>query len=221
MDGYKKFDHPSPMEDSERLIKAAEFARKLSSRRSIRDYSDKPVSRDIIEACLRAAGTAPSGANRQPWHFAAINSPQIKQKIRQAAEKEECEFYAGRAGDDWLNALKHLGTNNEKPFLEIAPWLIVVFEQRHEMLENNTIIQNYYTRESVGLATGFLLAALHECGLSTLTYTPSPMVFLRDILKRPKTERAFMLIVTGLANDEALVPIIEKKDINDTCSFFL
>jgi iodotyrosine deiodinase len=169
------------------------------------------VPRSVIEACLDAAGAAPSGANRQPWHFVAVSDPDIKRRIREAAEREEEAFYNGRAPREWLNALAPLGTDASKPFLEDAPWLIAVFAQSWGVDEAGDRIRNYYVTESVGLATGFLLAALHRAGLGTLTHTPSPMRFLGEILGRPDNERPFLLLVTGHPADDARVPVLRKK----------
>jgi iodotyrosine deiodinase len=218
---FENFNPPPKMDESERLRLASEFRNKLGQRRSLREFSDRPVNRSVIEECILAAGTAPSGANRQPWFFAAVEDREIKHRIRLAAEHEEKLFYEGRAGQQWLEDLEPLGTDCKKPFLEVAPWLIVVFEQRHQLDEREKVIHNYYTRESVGLATGMLITALHNCGLATLTYTPSPMVFLRNILGRPKTERPFMLIVAGHAATAARVPVIEKKELAEICEFYI
>lgn len=190
---------------------------RLSTRRSIRDFSDSPVPRDIIETAIKAAGSAPSGANHQPWHFVAISNPDIKREIRKAAEAEEVEFYGGRAPEDWLDALAPLGTDASKPFLEMAPWLICVFAQRKGGVQAGDTKKNYYVTESVGLATGFLIAALHEAGLGTLTHTPAPMTFLTKICGRPKDEKPFVLLVVGHPAKDALVPehALIKKSLSD------
>ena len=171
------------------LQRTYQFLQKVIKRRSVRDFSDKPVPRKIIENCLEAAGTAPSGANRQPWHFSVISNQEIKKQIRHAAEEEEKKFYSGRAPDEWLEALEPLGTDENKPFLEVAPYLIVIFSEVHGLDSEGEKINNYYVSESVGIATGMLITALHNAGLATLTHTPSPMNFLRKILKRGKNER--------------------------------
>ena len=179
-----------------------------------------PVPREVIEQCLLAAGTAPNGANLQPWHFAVVSNAEIKQQIRQAAEKEEAEFYNGKAPQEWLDALAPLGTDEHKPFLEIAPYLIVIFSKKYEPRENGTKVMHYYAQESVGIATGFLINALHHCGLVTLTHTPSPMKFLNEILDRPAYERPFLLLVAGYPAEDAKVPVITKKDLNEIATFY-
>jgi nitroreductase len=176
----------------------------------VRDFKAEPVARDIIEACLLAAGTAPSGANHQPWHFAVVSDPAVKARIREGAEAEEREFYAGRAGVEWLDALEPIGTDSDKPFLETAPYLIVIFGARRGPDENGRVRKNYYVPESVGIATGFLIAALHHAGLATLTHTPSPMSFLNEILDRPETEKAYILLVVGRPAENATVPAHAK-----------
>ena len=193
----------------------------LLTRRSIRHFSSYPVPRDVIETCIRTAGTAPSGANHQPWHFVAISDAVHKRKIREAAEAEERAFYGGRAPDSWLDAVAALGTDASKPFLEIAPWLIAVFAQRQGGEIINQQKKNYYVTESVGLATGMLLTALHRAGLGTLTHTPSPMAFLTDICQRPKTEKPFVLLVVGYPADDAVVPshALIKKDLREISTF--
>jgi len=198
---------------------AARFYNEIRRRRTVRDFSDRPVSREIIENALRAAGTAPSGANMQPWHFAVIGSSELKRKIREAAEQEEREFYEHRASEEWLRALEPLGTDEHKPFLEAAPWLIAVFLKKFSFDHQGNRLKNYYTAESVGIACGFLLAALHKAGLATLTHTPSPMKFLNRLLDRPKTERPYMLIVTGYPAPDARVPVIGKLPLEDIATF--
>lgn len=193
----------------------------LITRRTIRDFSDKPVPREVIETCIKAAGTAPSGANHQPWHFTAISNPDMKRKIRIAAEAEEAEFYGGRASEEWLDALAPLGTDASKPFLETAPWLIAVFAQRRGGEAAGQDKKNYYVTESVGLATGMLITALHAAGLGTLTHTPAPMGFLRDICERPSTEKPFVLMVVGYPADGAQVPqhALVKKSLKEMATF--
>lgn len=203
----------------EMLKRAKAFQDDLNRRRTVRSYSDRPVAKEVIEACIRSAGTAPSGANRQPWHFVAIQNSELKSKIRTAAEKEEREFYEHRAPDDWLEALEPFGTDQHKPFLETAPWLIAIFAELHGGEKDGQKIKNYYVNESVGIATGFLIAALHRAGLATLTHTPSPMGFLRDILGRPKRERAFLLLVVGYPEEGTRVPDIVKKDLEEITTF--
>ena len=204
--------------------RADEFYAELRRRRTVRHFSDRPVPRAIIEQALRAAGTAPNGANLQPWHFVAVSDPAIKQEIRLAAEEEEREFYARRATDEWLDALEHLGTDDSKPFLEKAPYLIAIFGQPYTLLSagadgEERRVKNYYVSESVGIATGFLIAALHHAGLATLTHTPSPMGFLNEILGRPKHERAFLLLVVGYPAEDAEVPVITKKPLAEIATF--
>jgi iodotyrosine deiodinase len=179
--------------DRESAARAAQFYAEIRTRHTVRSFSDQPVPREVIETCLLAAGTAPSGANHQPWHFSVVGDRATKGRIRTAAEEEEREFYAGRAGAQWLHDLEPLETNADKPFLEIAPWLIVIFGQRSSR-DNGQVRKNYYVPESVGIATGFLIAALHHAGLATLTHTPSPMGFLNDILGRPAYEKPYILL---------------------------
>ena len=183
--------------DDQILERAREFYEAMERRRTIRDFSDRPVPREVMEYCIRAAGTAPSGANLQPWHFVAISDPAVKHEIRVAAEKEEKEFYEHRAPKAWLEALAPLGTDSNKPFLEIAPWLIAVFAQPFRTLADGTRSPTYYAIESVGIATGVLVTAVHSCGLTALTHTPSPMGFLNRILGRPSHEKPFVLLVVG------------------------
>lgn len=203
----------------EMLERATNFYQEIKKRRTVRDYSDRPVSREVIEQCLLAAGTAPNGANLQPWHFVAVSDPDIKSKIRKAAEEEEYEFYSSRAPQEWLDALSHLGTDDRKPFLETAPYLIAIFAESYSLDEEGGRVKNYYVQESVGIATGFLIAALHHAGLATLTHTPSPMNFLNDILDRPKNERPFLLLVVGYPVDDVTVPKITKKPLEQIASF--
>lgn len=206
--------------DTERLERAETVYQDLRYRRSLRDFSPQPVDRKVIEKCLLAAGTAPNGANLQPWHFCVVGNPEIKKQIRLGAEKEEHEFYNGRAPDAWLNALDALGTDEHKPFLEIAPYLIVVMAEVHR-IEGGERQKNYYVSESVGIATGFLINALHQCGLATLTHTPSPMKFLNRILERPQNERPYLILVVGHPAENATVPAIEKKSLEQVASFYL
>lgn len=209
------------MTDAARIAAAEAFRDQVAARRTCRMFSDAPVPRAVIEAAIAAAGTAPSGANHQPWHFAAVSSPDIKHRIRLAAEAEEREFYASRAGQEWLEALAPLGTDADKAFLDIAPWLIVVFGQRRGGIEPGDTRQNYYVTESVGIACGLLLTALHSAGLATLTHTPSPMGFLRDICDRPADEKPVMLIVAGHPAADASVPVyaMRKKPLEQISSW--
>jgi len=198
------------MSDAEMAEAAASLYAFMRKRHSVRDFTDRPVDRGVIEDCIRTTGTAPSGANHQPWHFAAISNPEIKHRIREAAEKEEADFYAGGAGDEWLKALEPIGTTAEKPHLDIAPWLIVVFAQRYGVFSDGTKYKHYYVPESVGIATGFLLTALHHAGLVTLTHTPNPMKFLNGLLGRPEQEKPVMIIAVGHPADDATVPAVAK-----------
>ena len=190
----------------EMLERAQARAAELARRRTVRQFSARPVARELIETCLRAAASAPSGANLQPWHFVAVADPAIKSRIRAAAEVEEREFYAHRAPPQWLEALAPLGTDAEKPFLDVAPWLIAIFVQRYGLLPDGRKVKHYYPLESVGIATGLLIAALHHAGLATLTHTPSPMAFLNEILGRPAHERPFLVIPVGHAAADCVVP---------------
>lgn len=203
-----------PME--EMLARAQAFREEISRRHTIRDFSDRAVPQDIIDACIAAASTAPSGANHQPWHFCAIQSAEIKSKIRIAAEEEERAFYTGRASEEWLDALSPLGTDAQKPFLETAPWLIAIFAQRRGGPKGDENLKNYYVTESVGIATGILITALHHAGLVTLTHTPAPMSFLTEICGRPKDEKPFLLLVAGYPDEKATIPAhaVEKKPLN-------
>jgi nitroreductase len=197
----------------------SEFYTDVSRRCTVREFSDRAVPRDIIETALKAAGTAPSGANLQPWHFAVVSGPGTKKKIREAAEVEEREFYEHRASPEWLTALEPLGTDSSKPFLETAPYLIAVFLQKFGKLPDGRKVKHYYPVESTGLATGILITALHRAGLATLTHTPSPMKFLNEILGRPMSERPFLLLVTGYPASDAQVPDIKRKPLEEFTSF--
>lgn len=196
-----------------------DFYTDVNRRRTVREFSDRPVPRDIIETALLAANTAPSGANLQPWHFVAVSGAATKRKIREAAEIEEREFYEHRATPEWLAALEPIGTDSNKPFLETAPYLIAVFLQKFGVLEDGRKVKHYYPTESTGLATGILITALHLAGLVCLTHTPSPMKFLNEILGRPKSERPFLLLVTGYPADDAEVPDINRKSLDEFTSF--
>ncbi len=206
-------------DDGERLACARMFADEMSTRRTVRDFSSKVISREVIAACINTAGTAPSGANQQPWHFVAISNPAIKKRIREAAELEEREFYENRAPNEWLEALAHLGTDQHKPFLEVAPWLIAVFYERTGAEIDGHKAKRYYPHESTGIAVGLLIAALHRVGLASLTHTPSPMGFLNDILERPKNEVPYLLIVVGQPADNCCVPDIERKSLSEIATF--
>jgi iodotyrosine deiodinase len=209
------------MTDAERIAAARAFFEQIKTRRSCRFIGDKPVPREAIEAAILAAGTAPNGANHQPWHFAVVTSPDRKSQIRQEAEKEEREFYAGKAGGEWLDALAPLGTDDDKPYLEAAPALIVIFGQRKGGMQPGEAKQNYYVTESVGIATGFLLAALHMAGLATLTHTPNPMRFLNQLCGRPADEKPVMIVVVGHATPDATIPVHAtiKKPLDQIASW--
>ncbi|WP_299372514.1 nitroreductase family protein [uncultured Tateyamaria sp.] len=198
------------LSDAEMLQQAEAYRDMMAKRHTVRDYSTRPVDQSVIEACVAAAGTAPSGANHQPWHFVAIQDPAIKKQIRDAAEEEERKFYGGGASDEWIKALEPIGTNDHKPHLEDAPWLVVVFAQRYGSFDDGTRYKNYYVPESVGIATGMLLTALHMAGLVTLTHTPNPMKFLGELLGRPDSEKATMIIAVGHAAKDATVPAVAK-----------
>ena len=208
-------------DEAETGERASAFADLMARRRTVRDFSDRPVPQQTIADCIAAAGTAPSGANRQPWHFVAISDPATKRSIRQAAETEERAFYDGRAGDEWLTALAPLGTDAHKPFLEKAPWLIVIFAERHGIGAQGQRIKNYYVPESVGIASGFLIAALHNAGLATLTHTPSPMNFLTALCGRPEHEKPVILLVAGYPADDAKVPAITRKPMDQISSWIM
>ena len=198
------------LDPTEMLARAQAYRDTMAKRHTVRDYTTQPVAREVIEACVAAAGSAPSGANHQPWHFVAISEPKIKKQIRDAAEEEERKFYAGGASDEWIKALEPIGTNANKPHLEDAPWLIVVFAQRYGMFDDGTRYKNYYVPESVGIATGMLLTALHMAGLATLTHTPNPMKFLGNLLGRPDSEKATMIITVGHPSKDATIPAVAK-----------
>ena len=198
--GYVRYPEPEILE------RARDFYAELRRRRTVRDFDARPVAREVVEACLLAAGTAPSGANQQPWHFAVVSDPAVKRSIREAAEREEREFYGGRAPEEWLEALAPLGTDPSKPFLETAPVLIVIFAQRHGVRADGSKFSHYYVPESVGIATGFLIAALHHAGLATLTHAPSPMGFLNRLCRRPSNEKPTILLVAGYPRDGCTVP---------------
>jgi iodotyrosine deiodinase len=203
----------------ERVRRVEAFEETMRTRRTIRAFAPTPVPREVIEAAIRTAGRAPSGANMQPWSFVAISDPGTKRRIREAAEEEERAFYGGRASVEWLEALRPFDTDPNKPYLETAPWLIAVFAQTSSRYDDGSPRKHYYVKESVGIATGFLLAALHHAGLATLTHTPSPMNFLRDVLERPKEEQPFVLVVTGLPAAEATVPTLERKPLEVIARF--
>ena len=212
--GFKKLDFEEYSESKMRS-RSESFLNEIITRRTVREFSDRIVPIDIINNCIKTAASAPSGANKQPWQFVVVRDSGIKTKIREAAEKEEKEFYGHRATKEWLEDLNQFGTDWHKPFLEIAPYLIVIFRKIYDLEDDGTQRKNYYVNESVGIASGFLLAALHHAGLATLTHTPSPMNFLGEILNRPKNEKAFLLIPVGYPAKDAEVPDISKKPFNE------
>ena len=206
---------------NEMLARSKALLDDMSRRHSVRSFSDKNVPQEIIENCIRTAGRAPSGANHQPWHFVAISDPEIKKQVREQAELHERGFYEGRAGEEWLEALKPLGTDAQKPYLEKAPWLIAIFSEKKGGINAEDKNTNYYVHESVGIATGFLITALHNAGLATLTHTPKPMSFLNKICQRSDNERAYMLLIAGYPNDDATIPhhSTVKKSIEEIATF--
>ena len=213
---HKKYEEYPVDEMRER---ARSFYKHLRKRRTVREFADRPVPKEIIEDCLLAAGTAPNGANMQPWHFSVVSDPEVKSQIREAAEEEEREFYENRATEEWLEALAPLGTDPDKPFLEKAPYLIAIFSKSYGFDEEGEKKKHYYVKESVGIATGMLITAIHNAGLASLTHTPSPMGFLNDILDRPKNERPFLLLVVGYPDEDVTVPEITKKSLDEIASF--
>jgi iodotyrosine deiodinase len=206
-----------PIDETEQ--RAIEFREHMQRRRTVRQFSNRPVSRKVIEECLLTAGSAPNGANLQPWHFVVVSDPKVKHEIRVAAEEEENEFYNRRAPQEWLDALSVIGTDEHKPFLETAPYLIVIFGKNHSYLADGRRVKNYYVNESVGIATGFLITAIHNAGLVSLTHTPSPMGFLNEILNIPPGEKPFLLLVVGYPAEDAQVPMIEKKLLREIATF--
>lgn len=203
------------LSENDMLDRSSEFYNLMNKRRTIRKFSTDPIPIEIIENCIKSAGTAPSGANQQPWTFTVVKDYQVKNKIRVAAEIEEREFYSGRAPDEWIKALSHLGTDESKPFLEEAPYLIVIFEKKYSFDDKKKKIKHYYTKESVGIATGILITALHNCGLASLTHTPSPMNFLNKILNRPTNEKPYLILVVGYPAENVDVPNIQRKKLGE------
>ncbi len=201
--------------EEEMRDRAEAFFQKMDTRRSVRDFSDMPVPRELIEHAIKTASTAPSGAHMQPWSFVAVSDPELKRRIRDAAEKEERESYDGRMSKEWLEALEPLGTDSNKPFLETVPWIVVLFAQRSGVRDDGSKRKHYYVQESCGIAAGFFIAALHEMGLATLTHTPSPMRFLTELLERPSNEAPYILFPVGFPSDAATVPDIERKPLSD------
>ncbi len=217
--GFVPLPHFTEYPPAEMLERSQRFLNLMRRRRTVRDFSPRPVPREIIENCLLTAGSAPSGANMQPWHFVVVSDAEVKKRIRIAAEEVEREFYHQRAPDYWLEALKPLGTDEHKPYLETAPYLIVIFTQLHTLRPDGEKLKHYYLPESVGIATGLLITALHNCGLATLTHTPQPMKFLREILGRPAHESPFLILVAGYPAEDAMVPVITKKSLPDFVTF--
>jgi len=206
-----------PLEQS--LARARDFEALMAARRSVRHFSPDPVPRELIEAAIRTAGSAPSGAHRQPWRFVAVSDPALKRRIREAAEREERATYEERMSDEWREALRPLGTGWQKPYLERVPWIVVVFEERHGLGPAGQVIKNYYVKESVGVACGLFIAALHNMGLATLTHTPSPMGFLSELLGRPDHERPAILFPIGYPASDALVPALTRKSLDQLAIF--
>jgi iodotyrosine deiodinase len=221
MSAYKQIPLPEykefPVEEMHR--RSSSFLKEMQRRRTIRQFSERPVPRQVIEDCLLTAGTAPNGANLQPWHFVVVSNPGIKQQIRQGAEREEHEFYTKRAPKEWLQALEPFGTDENKPYLETAPSLIVIFAKSYGLLPDGRRVKNYYVSESVGIATGMLITAIHQAGLASLTHTPSPMGFLNQILDRPPNERPYLILVVGYPAEDAQVPEIEKQPLQEIATF--
>jgi nitroreductase len=201
-----RMDYPHP----EMIERAEAFYEEMRKRHTVREFSDRPVPREVIEYAVKAAGTAPSGANHQPWYFSIIGSAELKKELRERAEAEERTFYSGKAGEEWLDALTPLGTDDQKPYLETAPWIIAIFGQRKGGIRKGIERQNYYVPESVGIAMGFLISALHHSGVATLTHTPKPMTFLNDLCGRPASEKPYLLLVCGYPADGATVPVHAK-----------
>lgn len=216
---FIKYEHPVLCSQKEMLKRSQDFYQLMCGRRTVRNYKSGSIPRELIENCVRTAASAPSGANMQPWHFVIVSDQDVKRKIRVAAEAEEKEFYEKKAPAEWLEALRPLGTDSNKPFLEEAPYLIVIFEKKFHQTEEGKIIKHYYTRESVGIATGMLITALHNAGLASLTHTPSPMNFLNDILGRPGNEKPYLILVTGLPSENTEVPDIQRKETSEVCTF--
>jgi len=210
---YKKFS------EKEMIRRSKDFYEDIKKRRTVREFSDMPVPNEVIDNCILAAGTAPSGANLQPWHFVVVSDPKIKRQIRKAAEEEEKEFYTKRAPKEWLDALAPLGTDEHKPFLEKAPFLIAIFSKSYDILPDSRKVKQYYSQESVGIACGMLITAVHNAGLISLTHTPSPMSFLNKVLGRPSNERPFLLLVVGYPEEDAKVPDIRKKDLKEIVTY--
>lgn len=219
MSEYKSIPFQFHKYSPENMLKRSkDFYEEIKLRKSVRTFSEEEIPGEIIDNCIKAAGTAPNGANLQPWHFVVVKDKEVKRKIRETAEKEEYEFYHGKASDEWLNALEHLGTNEQKPFLEKASYLIVVFEKKYKEPSEGKI-KYYYTKESVGIATGILITALHHAGIATLIHTPGSMNFLSDILERPSNEKPFLILVAGYPDKNTVVPDISKKSLSEITTY--
>jgi iodotyrosine deiodinase len=216
---FEPFVHPIQLSAEESVARSKSVHAVMDGRRTIRDFSNQEVPLEAIQNCILAASTAPSGAHKQPWHFAVVSDPAKKKLIREAAEQEEREFYSGKAPEEWIEALRPFGTDENKPFLERAPYLIGIFARNYEVLEDGSRSKNYYVSESVGIATGMLISALHQAGFSTLTHTPSPMGFLNEIMERPSHERAIILLVVGYPSKDAMVPVLKRKALSEIASF--
>jgi iodotyrosine deiodinase len=216
---FRPYDEYREYPPQEMLRRARDLRAEMLRRRTIRQFSDRPVAREVIEECLRVAVSAPSGANRQPWRFVVVSEPETKRRLRRAAEREEADFYQRRAPNEWLEALAPLGTDQHKPFLETAPYLIVIFAEQHGVGPDGESIKNYYVAESVGIATGLLIGALHHAGLACLTHTPAPMRFLNELLGRPRNEKPYLILVTGYPVADAEVPEISKKRLAEQIDF--
>jgi len=220
-DGYPYVSYTKETYNEEEVVvRSRKFFNWMDTRRTVREFSDKKIPKEAIENIVRSASTAPSGAHKQPWTFCVVSDPKIKKQIREAAEKEEHESYQGRMSDEWIEALRPLGTDWQKPFLEIAPYLIIIFKKAYDLTDSKEKRNNYYVNESVGLAAGFLLAAIHHAGLVALTHTPSPMNFLTKILNRPENERPFLLIPVGYPMEETWVPDLERKKLDEVAAFY-
>lgn len=221
INGFSFIKHsPENLTEEESILRSQEYFCLMNLRRTVRDFSDRPVPQVVIDNIIKTASTAPSGAHKQPWTFCVVTNPDLKSKIRAAAEKEEYESYHSRMSEEWLNDIKPLQTDWKKPFLEIAPFLIVVFKKAYDLDEENQKHTNYYVNESVGLACGFLLAAIHHAGLVALTHTPSPMNFLSKLLERPKNERPFLLIPVGYPAPDTYVPNLSRRPLSEIARFY-
>jgi nitroreductase len=220
IDGFKHVLYSNSRLGVDAVNESTDFYKLMDERRSVRTFSDRPIDKRVIENIIKAAGTAPSGAHKQPWTFCVVSNPEMKQKIREAAEKEEELSYEERMSERWKDDLKPLATDANKPFLTIAPYLIIVFKKAYDLDENGEKINNYYVNESVGIASGMLITAVHNAGLITLTHTPSPMNFLSELLKRPKNERPFLLLPIGYPENPSYVPDLERKSLEDIAVFY-